>query len=211
MSAEIRTCKTCGNNKPLESGFRPHVVKGKTYYDYECRVCQLARTNKWYADNRERSIALHRQQYWADPERARAEALEWYHQNKATRLARVAARRAGPEGDRIRELDAAAARRWRAAHPLEAQIGPSKRRALKRSVQTEPITKKQIDDLAVKQKGKCAICRKKLTARHIDHIIPLKLGGEHGIKNFQLLCPRCNLSKSHSHPIDHMQKLGFLL
>jgi 5-methylcytosine-specific restriction endonuclease McrA len=211
MSAETRTCKTCSNNKPLESGFRPHIVKGKTYYDYECRVCQLARANKWYADNRERATALDRQQYWEDPDSARAEALEGYHRNKAKRLAHAAARRAGPAGDRVRAMDAEAAKRWREAHPFEAQAWPNKRRALKRSVQAEPITKKQIEGLFLKQKGCCAICRKKLTARHIDHIIPLKLGGEHGIKNFQLLCPRCNLSKKHSHPIDYMQKLGFLL
>jgi len=186
MNSETRTCKTCGNNKPLESGFRSHIVKGKTYYDYECRVCQLTRANKWYADNRERATALDRQQYWADPEGARAQALKSYYRNKVKRLAYVSARRAGPEGDHVRALDAAAAKRWRAAHPLEAQIGPSKRRALKRRVQAEPITRKQIEGLFLKQKGCCAICRKKLTARHIDHILPLKLGGEHGIKNFQL-------------------------
>ncbi len=144
-------------------------------------------------------------------DKARAEARKQYWQTRDRHLAYSSSRRTGPDGDRIRALDAATARRWRAAHPLEAQIGPNKRRALKRSVQVEPITQKQLDELLAKQKRKCAICKKRLTDRHLDHIKPLKLGGEHALKNFQYLCPKCNLSKRQHDPIDYMQKLGYLL
>jgi 5-methylcytosine-specific restriction endonuclease McrA len=62
------------------------------------------------------------------------------------------------------------------------------------------------------QKGKCACCRKKLSDDyHMDHIMPLALGGLNEDKNIQLLCAKCNLQKHATHPIDFMQRKGFLL
>lgn len=63
------------------------------------------------------------------------------------------------------------------------------------------------------QTWKCACCRVHLkrTGYHIDHIMPLALGGEHAAFNIQLLCPKCNLSKSAKHPVDFMRQRGYLL
>lgn len=62
------------------------------------------------------------------------------------------------------------------------------------------------------QKGKCAICRCSIAhGYHIDHVMPLALGGKHEPSNLQLLCPPCNLRKSAKHPVDYMQEAGFLL
>ncbi|MEW7280211.1 HNH endonuclease [Aquimarina sp. 2201CG1-2-11] len=54
-----------------------------------------------------------------------------------------------------------------------------------------------------REKGKCAICNKDLTALfstvdislHIDHIVPLKLGGTNDTTNLQVLCETHNLEK----------------
>jgi len=212
FTLETRKCKTCGQEKPLSVDFfRIYLRGGRRYMDYQCRKCGAENALRWYRENRDRSLARTRARYQSKREELRAQGRAHYWKTREDRQSYAASRRTGPGGDRVRELDAAAARRWRAAHPLEAQIPPNKRRALKRSVQVEPITQKQLDELLVKQKGKCAICKKKLTARHLDHIKPLKLGGEHALKNFQYLCPRCNLSKRQHDPIDFMQKRGYLL
>lgn len=69
-----------------------------------------------------------------------------------------------------------------------------------------------VKQLSVLQQGKCAICRRSLDAGfHVDHIIPLALGGSHTKRNIQLLCASCNVRKSAKHPIDFMQERGFLL
>jgi 5-methylcytosine-specific restriction endonuclease McrA len=62
------------------------------------------------------------------------------------------------------------------------------------------------------QKGKCPCCKKNLDNKfHLDHIVPIALGGTNTDDNVQLLHAGCNLKKKAKHPIDFMQSLGFLL
>lgn len=61
------------------------------------------------------------------------------------------------------------------------------------------------------QKNKCACCKCNLDKYHVDHIIPIAIGGQHIDSNIQILCPFCNQSKHAQHPIDFMQKNGYLL
>lgn len=73
-------------------------------------------------------------------------------------------------------------------------------------------TTSDVDRIYSDQRGKCAICCKKLGAKfHRDHIVPLKLGGTNWPRNIQLLCAPCNMSKGARDPVDHMQSLGRLL
>jgi 5-methylcytosine-specific restriction endonuclease McrA len=46
---------------------------------------------------------------------------------------------------------------------------------------------------------------------HLDHIVPLAIGGTNTDDNIQLLRQKCNQQKSAKHPIDFMQSRGFLL
>jgi 5-methylcytosine-specific restriction endonuclease McrA len=61
------------------------------------------------------------------------------------------------------------------------------------------------------QRGKCANCKQKLTRYHLDHVMPLALGGANEDQNMQLLCPGCNCRKQAMHPISFAQKEGRLL
>lgn len=63
------------------------------------------------------------------------------------------------------------------------------------------------------QLGKCACgCKQPLgDDYHMDHIMPLALGGTNTDDNIQLLRSICNLQKSAKHPVNFMQERGFLI
>ena len=50
--------------------------------------------------------------------------------------------------------------------------------------------------------NKCAKCDS-TDLLHIDHILPLSLGGDHAMYNMQILCKPCNFSKSNKNSIDY--------
>jgi 5-methylcytosine-specific restriction endonuclease McrA len=58
------------------------------------------------------------------------------------------------------------------------------------------------DTLFEAQNGLCVYCKVDLltTSYHMDHIMPLFLGGSNTDDNIQLLCPACNLHKGAKHP-----------
>ena len=63
------------------------------------------------------------------------------------------------------------------------------------------------------QNNKCAepTCAVDLAdGYHVDHIMPLILGGSNWPENIQCLCPTCNLKKNKKHPIDWAQENGRL-
>ena len=65
------------------------------------------------------------------------------------------------------------------------------------------FTKQEIDNLMKIQQGKCVNCQCDISKKyHIDHIMPLSLGGRNDIKNLQLLCPHCNLVKGNKNPYE---------
>ncbi|MCK8788014.1 HNH endonuclease, partial [Roseomonas sp. NAR14] len=45
---------------------------------------------------------------------------------------------------------------------------------------------------------------------HVDHYVPLALGGSNDRSNLRLLHAACNLSKGARHPIEHGRSLGLL-
>lgn len=145
----------------------------------------IARCKAWYAANKER-----RQEYEKTPEQ---------------KAKRAACRAANPE------LAKTAVAAWRAANPEAARIINQNRRARKR--ENGGILSKGLSDRLFKlQKGKCTCCNQPLgTDYHLDHVLPLALGGTNTDGNIQLLRQQCNNQKHTKHPVDFMQSRGFLL
>lgn len=62
-------------------------------------------------------------------------------------------------------------------------------------------TLEETDALLVEQQGRCNCCGVELDdTKHLDHIMPLCLGGSNWIENLQWLCVWCNSNKSGKHP-----------
>lgn len=91
------------------------------------------------------------------------------------------------------------------------RINEQNRRARKRE-NGGVLSKGLTERLFKLQRGKCACCKQPLgDDYHLDHIMPIALGGVNEDWNMQLLASFCNIQKHAKHPIEFMQSKGFLL
>ena len=147
---------------------------------------------KWRAANHEKAKAAGRRCYAANREKINARAAEWRKENAACWVKQRKAL-------------------WRAENPESNRLYMQKRRVRKLS-SGGALSKGIVGRLLKLQRGLCPCCKRPLgNEYHMDHIMPLALGGEHVDSNIQLLRASCNLRKQAKHPVDFMQQRGFLL
>lgn len=176
---------------------------------------------RYKAENREKVLAAGRAYVAANAEKVNATTMKWRAENRDRFDAyqkEYRAKCADKERDRKSKWRAANGERereyrrtWDFANKDKRCINEQNRRARKRqgSGRLSPDLARR---LLVLQKGRCACCHKSLDdGYHLDHRMPLALGGANEDSNIQLLCPFCNLSKSAKHPVEFMQQKGFLL
>lgn len=210
MAAEdsaTKLCAKCGP-KPISE-----FSKDKSRADGLCRICKVcnrATTAKWYGDNIDRGKATRALYYQLNRETALTR-FQRYRQANLLKL-RAASRTwaiANLQRKRLTDLN------WRRQNVekvrLFKRVSEHTRRAIKRASSGQ-YSARDVVVLYRKQKGHCACCRAALGKRyHIDHIMPLYLGGDNGKFNIQLLCPTCNMRKSAKHPVSFMQENGYLI
>jgi 5-methylcytosine-specific restriction endonuclease McrA len=202
---------------------RGHISKRRTITG-QCLECEAitraiwAKANRlkvnqssseWRANNREKVLAAQRKfdrkrvgqircspeakKKWAQAhkDRVNASARKWYWDNR--------------EQARERQIG------YRQDNPEVFRANARNRKARVRGAKGKH-TKEDVLALYEAQYGKCIYCTAKLGQKyHVDHVIPIVLGGSNDKSNLQLLCPPCNLSKRSAHPIDFAQRLGLLL
>lgn len=186
----MKTCTKCGETKPITE-FGKYGGKRAGRHS-RCKVCRNIAKADWYA---------------ANSDKCRVSGAKWSAANKdKERLSDVKYRSANPEKVR------AAVARWASANPEALRIKSQNQRARKREVGGK-LSKLLAERLFKLQRGMCACgCKQPLGSDyHMDHIIPLALGGTNEDNNIQLLRAKCNLQKSAKHPVDFMQQRGFLL
>jgi 5-methylcytosine-specific restriction endonuclease McrA len=135
----------------------------------------------------------------ANPEKVRDIARSWRQRNS----------------DRVKEnwirnyADKKYYKEWRENNRLKARIVSQNRRKVVRNGKVvDKVSYDIIDRLLEEQDYECAHslwwCKVDFLFNkfHLDHIIPLALGGKHEDGNLQLLCVNCNLSKGSKHPDD---------
>ena len=187
-------CKTCDREAVRAWGLanqdRLRETK-KKYYAANAEALNI-KNAAWAAKNRDKTSAYKASWRKANPEKNRKIEVEWNKSNP----------------DKRRKITA----KWSAANPEARRINAHNRRARKLEAGGK-LSAGLAAKLLKLQRGKCACgCEQSLGADyHLDHRMPLALGGSNTDDNIQLLRPECNLQKSAKHPIDFMQQRGFLL
>jgi 5-methylcytosine-specific restriction endonuclease McrA len=116
----------------------------------------------------------------------------------------------GPEATRVRcrDRNRETLRAYRKANPHKVREFTARRHGRKLG----RLPRGTVQRIGQAQRWKCAVCRASLKAGyHLDHVMPLALGGEHLASNVQLLCPTCNVRKAAKDPLQFMRERGYLL
>lgn len=84
--------------------------------------------------------------------------------------------------------------RSRKSHCLQCRLAANaRRRARKAESLVEHLTPEDIRSIWDRFDSRCYVCS--APAEHLDHVVPLALGGEHVYENLRPACADCNLSK----------------
>lgn len=198
--------------KPCFSGHvcERHVANGA------CVMCQKlrrrdtpkrpAKARKQKPEDKEKRAAWHREYRKSEAYRAWASGrgkevrARYYRQNKAKMQAAMEAWK-----DENRERYRRKATEWARANRDRIREVRHNRRAAGR------VPKGQVRKLLVLQEWRCVYCAADLaqTRYHVDHIVPIALGGTNAADNLQILCFKCNGRKGAKHPDDFLiQILG---
>lgn len=157
----------------------------------QCKPCARAAVAKWRSSNPDKVRSTSAKYQANNTDKIRAYAAQ-YHTTNAGR-------------ERVRRA------KWRASNPEACRISSHNRRARKLEAGGK-LSKGLSGKLFKLQRGLCPCCKKPLgDDYHLDHVMPLFLGGKNEDWNMQLLRQRCNQQKHAKHPVEFMQGRGYLL
>jgi len=209
-SEYVKPCRKCG-------------AQDRYNADGRCRPCNRKNVRNWRETNPEKNAQNGRNWREANPGKNAEKARKWREANpeRAVELGRKY-RKANPEkvNENARkwqkanpEKAAEIRRNWKKANPESVRLITHNRRA-KVKGNGGTLSKGIVKRLMTLQKGNCACgCGASLkeTGYHLDHIMPIALGGLNDDANVQLLTPSCNLRKGAKHPDDWARDLGKLI
>lgn len=223
MSTNLhKVCKKCGGTEFYANGKCKACVKKYSATRYAANPEKSkAVTAKWRLENKDRLKEYDAAWKANHPAQVKQQQARYRVKHREKHIARAAAwSQANPGKVKARSA------KWHQANPERARAlmvkfhianpGASTAYRQNRRARKNASGGKLSSGLSVKllklQRGKCACCGKPLGNRfHLDHIMPLALGGANVDWNIQLLHATCNQRKHAKHPIAFMQERGFLL
>ena len=177
-----KSCTRCKTVLPATAEFFNRRAERPSGLHSWCKTCCAEANKKWVAENRNQYLQYHRDKNVNRAEERRLYNAVYY----------------------LTHLDECRARsqRQRRDNPEAVRVYAQNRRARELNA-VGSHTQIDIDAQRDRQKDKCFYCGKRLNGKyHIDHVVPLSLGGSNGPENIVIACPECNLSKSAKHPMD---------
>lgn len=202
--SDMKTCKKCGLQMPREM-FHRNARMGDGLAQ-RCKLCEKKRKALYYKENREKVIASNSAYHEANKSRRHQANANWRAKN-ADRIRERMSSWKMANHEKVAEKD----KKWKRLNRTKVKIS-NKNMRLKRRGANGKLSFGIKEKLFKLQRGKCACCGLPLgDDYHLDHIMPIALGGTNTDDNAQLLRARCNLQKQKKHPVDFMKSRGFLL
>jgi len=197
--------------KPCPFG---HVAERRTV-DAKCVVCYslkaVVRAREWAKKNPERRRQSVQKWRDANPEKFKESTTQSKTRNKDKYIPRQK-EYYQENKEALKERYARYYQEKKDYHLERAKVGGHKRRAQKtRAGGTH--TAADVAAILKAQGHRCVYCQADLrkVKRHIDHVMPLALGGSNDKTNIQILCEPCNRSKGAKDPIAFARERGRLL
>lgn len=198
-----------GNNKSTKDGLMPICKVCKSLKDKKYRESEKGKQTKKRNSCSEHTIE-HRKEYYSRPEvQERVKKYKSTEEYKAQQ--RKYANQEIRKQARKEFTQTETHKRWKLKYysseqyRIGKQASEGKRRAKKKSGDSNTITREYLELLKFTQKHECHYCKQKLDfskrkSVHLDHYIPLAKGGLHCISNVVWACAKCNLSKQDTLP-----------
>lgn len=160
--------------------------------------------SKWQKDNHEHVLKYQADYRAARREQEKQRVKAWRTANRARHLASVRAYHVAN-----REREAAYLQERRKNDPGFAEQCRLKKHNRFRKIEGQILSEGLIELLFGEQGGKCPYCFSDLTESgfHLDHFVPIALGGKNEDENMQLACPTCNRRKGAKHPAEFLREM----
>lgn len=176
----MKICSVCGVEKDT-GDFR----KGGR----QCRACRVNQQREYFKQNREKANAATAKWTREHPEERLAAKRIWKEKNHEKVNAQARA-----DYWRNKEVNNQRARDYKKRNPERTRAYNANRKALLRGA-IGSVSASAWDALKWICGQVCLGCGRSDVRLTQDHIVPLKQGGVHSIKNMQPLCSSCNSKK----------------
>lgn len=162
--------------KPCPSGHN----EGRFTSTGSCVICIKQKCKEWKKDNKQHNRDYAMKRHWEKRDEIIEKTRQWRIKNP--------------------ELAKKLTKEWHKKNP-EANRKYAHIRKCRIKKTGGKYTLKEIRNLMNEQGCLCVYCKINISQKyHVDHIMPISLGGSNWIENIQLLCVDCNQSKHNKHP-----------
>ena len=199
-----KLCKVCNQVKDLGK-FSKHSRMSDGYLNM-CKSCKSAydkkrreekredinkKAKEAYKANIEKRREMNRNSYYKHVEKRKEAAKEYRENNKEKYKKYFSQHHQDKKEDET--------------YIMKRKLRKHEHRQKQFNTADGTITVEELKNLKLRQNDQCGYCGTILsqlpeTNVHLDHIVPLSLGGAHTISNVVFACSACNLSKNNTHP-----------
>lgn len=203
-----KLCKKCNTTKITTEFYKDRTSKDGLHS--LCKQCKNALSKIYLQNNKKAKNNYNKTNYEARKEKGYKQDKEYYKEyyrrNKERILERI-------KKYQIDNKEILKAKKKIYKRTDSAKISIKNTRMKRKTIKKQgDVTSIQLGKLLEDAKS-CYWCNISLKGiiPHIDHYIPIALGGEHTLSNLVISCPRCNHTKSSKDPIKFANSIGRLM